>query len=206
MAKTRPKIGDAVIHHGRPQVIVGFQDRARIVDGEAVKFKIAVFENDIDRDGNPDMAFEKTYISRATGEEAVKRSGNYRAKCLVEDLVWSKSDGAWYLPGRVLCYDERFVYEALIGVRPRPDSHLVARSLLAQTDLGEVDVHAGDATRGPSALVEVIKKYKVPQEVDEDGEPTESEESWNARAAVYAKACLEHCAEVRALRQEEVLS
>lgn len=203
MAKNKPKIGDAVLHHGRPQLITGFQVRARLVDEKVVKFPITIFFVDYERD--PTMLREKPFTDRKTGEKGVRRWGKYGNKCNTPDLKWSDEIGGWYLPGRVLSYDERLAYEALVGARPRPDHGPVPLRLLDQTDLADIEVHAGDETRGPSSLVQVVKKHKIGRMKDAlSGEWVETEEDWNARAAAYAIACLEHCAEVRAVRQGEV--
>jgi hypothetical protein len=101
MPARKPKVGEAVVHHGRPHAVTKLGRRAAIRDNAAVIVEMVTFENE-----------------------------KYAVLAQMADLVWSDEDGAWYMPGRVLARDERILYEALMGVRPPAETHLTARKLL----------------------------------------------------------------------------
>lgn len=168
MADRTPSEGDPVLHHGRMHEITSLQPRARLVEGEAETGTVAIFEND-----------------------------EYEVRGWAHELTWSEADQAFYLPGRVLCRDERALHEAVVGVWPRAENHLAARKYLDtlvlefKEDVGQ----EAEADVSKAALVDVLQRRKV-YDVP-DGE-TWDEDDWRA----HAERCLEHCREIRELRQE----
>jgi hypothetical protein len=147
MATKKPQVGDAVLHHGRSHAITVLGKRAVMRNNAAVVAEMVTFEN-----------------------ERFRVLGNR------PDLVWSADDNAWYLPGRVLCRDERLLYEALMGVRPPAETHMAARKLLDMTDFAEV----------PKDRLSGV----VARRTGRTGKDAED----------YADACLAHCAELKEAR------
>lgn len=169
MAAKKPKVGDAVLLHGGMHEITSLPKRAVMRDGEAVAVDMVAFES-------------------FTG--GLNNTG-FRGKGNAPDLIWSDADGAWYMMGRLLANDERLVYEALMGVRPPPETHMMARSFLDSIEYADVP---------RERLAVVVKKWKVPRLRDEKGEWAETEAAWDKRAGEYADACLAHCTEVKEAR------
>ncbi len=114
MAGKKPKVGDAVMYHGRMHEIIKLPERAVMSDGAAVIAPMAVFRS-IDWDDLPNEKAFRVTVNRP-------------------DLAWSEVDGAWYMMGTVLSRDECVLYEALMGVRPPAETHMAARTLLDATD------------------------------------------------------------------------
>lgn len=111
MAEKTPKVGDRVIHHGRHHEITELPKRARMGPDGPEAVELVVFEND-----------------------------GYRVLGNVSELRYSKEDGAWYLPGRVLSRNERAVLQAMSGTWPPADAHLSMRALLDRAvDNGELE-------------------------------------------------------------------
>lgn len=111
----------------------------------------------------------------------------YRVLGFLNELRWLEKDQAWYLMGRVLARDERTLYEAAFGVWPAAEIHLTARAALDAIDFADVD---------RSRLLGVIRRRRLARETDE--KPDE----YAARVEAYANAAIEHCKELRTLRQE----
>ena len=156
MAAKKAKVGDAVLHHGRRYTITALPLKAVMVDGKPEAAEQIVFENDVGGDGNKGR----------------------RVKGNLADFKWSKDDDAWYGVGRLLCNDERIVYEALMGVRPPPETHLQARMMLDLTDLAEVPM---------DRLAAVIERRV---DLAKDGRTVDK----------YAADCLAHCVECKEAR------
>ncbi len=154
MAAEKQKVGDAVLHRGRQFTIIGLPDRAVKKDGTAVLVDMIVFSNDTG--GSEGLG------SRVIGEAA--------------DFVWSEEDKAWYGLGALLAQDECIVYEALLGVRPPPETHLTARKVLDMTDYADVP---------RERLITVVEKRQGLE---------------GAEAEEYADACMVRCAEMREAR------
>jgi hypothetical protein len=125
-------------------------------------------------------------------DEAVWENDRYLVRGRRDELEWLEADEAWHLPGRLLCRDERAVHEAVVGTWPRAESHVGARKYLDTIELAFQD-EGGDVPR--ERLVEVLQRrkgYDVPDGVTWD------EDDWRT----HAEQCLEHCREVRAIREE----
>lgn len=129
MAKM-PQAGDPVIHHGHPHTISYFETTAAMRDGKPVAISIAVFEND-----------------------------RFLAACRADELVWSDSDAAWYLPGRVLSRNERAVCQAVTGSWPPAENHIAMRAMLDTVDLDTLD-------RGRLKTVLLQRKADLRERVD----------------------------------------
>ena len=191
MAKTKPKVGDKMIHHGHLHELVEFSARGALDEkGEPVKVEMAVFEN-----------------------------GSYKGICKLEELVWSEADQAWYLPGRVLANDERMIYAAMFGNWPPAEIHLTARRMLDELDLDAVDVEKVKAValnRGRYRRWQADGKLnaaKIEQKVAAEGKaPTDDQKAYRERMLArlsatvddYAVAAIEHCRELRAIRPYSV--
>ncbi len=112
----------------------------------------------------------------------------YQVKGRLDELRWSEEDDAWYLPGRVLSRDERTVYRSVFRVWPTAEMHHAARRALDDLDLEEIDM---------TELARIVKLRRLEKGGDE------TQEEFDARAAAYARACIAHCEELRALRRGE---
>ena len=163
---TRPQIGDRVLHHGAFHTIKLFNKRATMVDGEPVAVELLAFRN-----------------------------APFTVGARVDDLRWSDRYEAWYLPGRVLCRNERALAACVFGSWPKASTHLAVLPLLDAVDLDEVDF---------GSFVSAIKQHKqdVATEVkrlqDEDASPEEIEKY----CVQYAKAAIAQIERLRANREE----
>ncbi len=196
MAPKAPRIGDRVIHHGRPHEIKRFPSRARMVGGKATEVKGVEFHTAID-DSQP-------------AGEMLDRRPVYRVTCILTDdpadpgLQWSPADGAWYMYGRLLARNERAVCEAITGAWPPAASHEAMRDMLDNVDLDEVDRKrlAGVVMHRKADAGVVAPQAGKPDKEGKREPARELTPAEHATLETYAEAALAQVAELRALRLE----
>lgn len=184
-----PQVGERMIHHGHFHEIIEIRPKAVLNEkGNPVKVEMAVFDNE-----------------------------RFRGVCRAEELRWSDQDDAWFLPGRILCHDERTVAAATMGMWPKAESHLMVRAMLDSVDTPLADhlsIDALDAVIRTRRLIRGFDKKTglfldgtgptkgmTDEEITERREAAETEAEFTARVQAYREACLQHCEELRALRR-----